>query len=83
MCRTKPKNNPIVREYILPDYSQNRGGRLRNPGEVLATDDGSKSFQILYMDNERFAVPELIFRPDDIGDYSSPDHLFLIPSTVA
>lgn len=56
-----PKNNPIVQEYVLPDLSTNQSGRVRQPGDVVETD------QILVMNNERFTVPELLFRPDDIG----------------
>lgn len=55
-------HNPIVQEYILPDLSAQRGGRVRAPGEPPI--DGA---QILRMGSERFAVPELLFRPDDVG----------------
>ena len=56
-----PKHNPIVQEYILPDLSRNKNGRIRQPDDIVDTD------QILVMNNERFTVPELLFRPDDIG----------------
>jgi actin-related protein 6 len=39
--------------------------------------------QILVMNNERFTVPELVFRPDDIGQsllYLLPAALDIIPS---
>ncbi|TFK34759.1 actin-related protein Arp6 [Crucibulum laeve] len=61
-CRADPKRNPIVQEYILPDLSTNRKGRVRQPDDILTDTD-----QILVMNNERFTVPELIFHPDDIG----------------
>ncbi|PPR05407.1 hypothetical protein CVT24_008021 [Panaeolus cyanescens] len=61
-CRTDPKHNPIVQEYILPDLSTNRMGRIRQPDDIITETD-----QILVMNNERFTVPEIIFRPDDIG----------------
>ncbi|KJA23273.1 hypothetical protein HYPSUDRAFT_138004 [Hypholoma sublateritium FD-334 SS-4] len=61
-CRVDLAHNPIVQEYILPDLSAQRGGRVRAPGEPPI--DGA---QILHMGSERFAVPELLFRPDDIG----------------
>lgn len=61
-CRVDPKQNPIVQEYILPDLSTNRQGRVRQLGENVSDMD-----QILIMNNERFTVPELLFRPDDIG----------------
>lgn len=56
--------NPIVQEYMLPDLSTNRQGRIRHPGESVIDTD-----QILVMNNERFTVPELLFRPDDIGRF--------------
>ena len=59
--RLDPKRNPIVQEYILPDLSMNQSGRIRQPDDMIETD------QILVMNNERFTVPELLFRPDDIG----------------
>lgn len=61
-CRSNPKKNSIVREYVLPNFSINRHGRVRLPNEeLLATD------QVLHMENERFTIPELLFCPDDIG----------------
>lgn len=61
-CKANPRSNPIIREYILPDYSADRPGRVRQPDEPQ-----QDSYQILQMNNERFCVPEIIFRPDDIG----------------
>jgi len=61
-CRVDPKNNSIVQEYLLPDLSTNRKGRIRRPEDIVSETD-----QILVMNNERFTVPEIIFRPDDIG----------------
>ncbi|KAI0786140.1 actin-like protein Arp6 [Abortiporus biennis] len=62
ICRANPRNNSIVKEYILPDYSVNRPGHIRQPDEPL-----DSSYQILYMNNERFSIPEILFRPDDVG----------------
>ncbi|KLO06271.1 actin-like protein ARP6 [Schizopora paradoxa] len=61
-CRKDPKRNEIVQEYVLPNFADNRPGRVKAPIEVLAEGD-----QVLVMNNERFAVPELLFRPTDIG----------------
>ncbi|KZT09178.1 actin-related protein Arp6 [Laetiporus sulphureus 93-53] len=62
ICRADPRRNAIVQEYILPDFSTGRRGRIRQPGEAI--DD---SAQVMYMNNERFTIPEIIFRPGDIG----------------
>ncbi|KAL0961517.1 hypothetical protein HGRIS_006458 [Hohenbuehelia grisea] len=61
-CRADPKTNPVVREYILPDLSINRKGRIRGSQDIVTDAD-----QILVMNNERFSVPEIIFRPDNLG----------------
>ncbi|KAI1785539.1 actin-like protein Arp6 [Ganoderma leucocontextum] len=62
-CRARPTANPIVQEYIFPDYSARRPGRIRNPGESL--DESTQ--QTLRMANERFSVPEILFHPTNIG----------------
>ncbi|KAH9851750.1 actin family [Lenzites betulinus] len=62
ICRVQPAKNPIVQEYIFPDYSANRPGRIRRPGEALGD-----AYQTLTMNNERFTVPEILFHPTDIG----------------
>lgn len=59
---SKPKKNSIVLEYLLPNFSINRNGQIRPPGYELTPTD-----QVLLMENERFTIPELLFRPDDIG----------------
>lgn len=66
-CRARPTANPIVQEYIFPDYSARRPGRIRNPGESL--DESTQ--QTLRMANERFSVPEILFHPTNIGKYHS------------
>ncbi len=59
-----PKRNAIVQEYILPNFSDSRPGRVKAPDDILADAD-----QVLVMNNERFTVPELLFRPTDIGSF--------------
>ena len=47
---------------MLPDFSRNRQGYIRQPD--VQPVDGE---QILYMGNERFSIPEVLFCPDHIG----------------
>jgi actin-related protein 6 len=54
--------NSIVREYVLPDFTTIKRGFVRKP-DRNKTDD----YQILKLNNERFAIPELLFHPSDIG----------------
>lgn len=65
--RQNSKSNTVVQEYLLPNFTDNRQGRVRAPDEELADSD-----QVLVMNNERFAVPELLFRPMDIGNRALP-----------
>ncbi|KAF8193221.1 actin-like protein ARP6 [Mycena galopus ATCC 62051] len=73
VCRTDPKGNPIVQEYVLPDLTKSKAGRIRQPDDIPLDTD-----QVLTMGNERFTVPEIIFRPDDIGLEQSG-----LPQTIA
>ncbi|KAF8887162.1 actin-related protein Arp6 [Infundibulicybe gibba] len=72
-CRLDPNSNPVVQEYILPDLTNSRQGRIRHPNDLVTDAD-----QILVMNNECFTVPEVIFRPDDIG-MEQPG----LPATIA
>ncbi|KAJ7065723.1 actin-related protein Arp6 [Mycena amicta] len=62
ICRIRGQGNSIVQEYLLPDLAKSKAGRIRAPDDIPLDTD-----QVLTMGNERFAVPEVIFRPDDIG----------------
>ena len=62
LVRADKSRNTIVQEYVLPDFSRNRHGYIRQPES--APIDGE---QILYMGNERFSIPEVLFCPDHIG----------------
>lgn len=66
--RAEHVENPIVLQYVLPDFSLNRPGQLLNPGQTVA----DASWQILEMNHERFTVPELLFTPSDIGMFFAP-----------
>lgn len=56
------KLNSIVQEYVLPDFSSNKLGRIRGPDEMPVDSE-----QVLYMGNERFSVPEVLFQPQYLG----------------
>ncbi|KAJ6614988.1 actin-like protein ARP6 [Mycena sp. CBHHK59/15] len=71
--RNDPKGNAIVEEYVLPDLTKSKAGRIRTKDDIPLNTD-----QIVPMGNERFTVPEIIFRPDDIGLAQSG-----LPETIA
>ncbi|KAI8331448.1 actin family [Choanephora cucurbitarum] len=57
----KQKQNPIVQEYVLPDFIQQTRGHIRTKESV------DEQQQILTMNNERFMIPEILMHPSDIG----------------
>lgn len=69
---TKP--SPLLVDYVLPDYDKIRRGFLR-PHDAIAAAGAARQKarglapqeDVLPLGNERFAVPELLFTPSDIG----------------
>lgn len=59
-AKLKLDDNQIVRDYVLPDFTTLRRGFLTDPGN-------SDERQTLRLNNERFAIPEILFNPSDIG----------------
>ncbi|KAL4717877.1 hypothetical protein ACJJTC_005722 [Scirpophaga incertulas] len=55
--------NTIMKDYVLPDYTTLRRGYLRD----IVKKEEDLDQQTLRMNNERFSIPELLFRPSDIG----------------
>ena len=47
---------------MLPDYSHNQEGYILGEGEIVREDQ-----QVLLVGNERFAIPEVLFTPSDVG----------------
>ncbi|KAJ2785288.1 Actin- protein 6 [Coemansia javaensis] len=52
-------------DYVLPDLATHRRGFVREPGAAAA--GAAAGAQVLPLGNERFAVPEALFHPSDVG----------------
>ncbi|XP_045782254.1 actin-related protein 6 [Maniola jurtina] len=63
IARQKGTTNTIVKDYVLPDYTTLRRGYLR---DIVKPDEDLEQ-QTLRLNNERFTIPELLFRPSDVG----------------
>ena len=63
--RESSEPDQIVQEYVLPNFSERREGRIKGRDEILTDEE-----DVVRMGNERFAVPELLFHPSDIGKIS-------------
>ena len=62
------RENSVARDYVLPDFTSLRRGFMKGREESLGRPDAAnEGEQIIRMNNERFAVPELLFNPSDIG----------------
>ncbi|KAJ3319904.1 Actin- protein 6 [Blyttiomyces sp. JEL0837] len=53
-------------EYVLPDFTTSHKGYTRQPDDT--TELLADSNQTLRLTNERFAIPEILFHPSDIGE---------------
>lgn len=60
-AQKRSKENTIFLDYVLPDFTTVRRGYIR------PKDEAGSGEQVIRMNNERFAVPELLFHPSDIG----------------
>lgn len=74
-AKIRGPGNTIVREYVLPDFATRRRGYVRerptpNKSAAASTSQSARAQtdeQCLRLANERFAVPEILFHPSDIG----------------
>ncbi|EJW87304.1 actin [Wuchereria bancrofti] len=62
IAKRRGKENTIVRDYVLPDFNIHNRGFIRSPEDNVCDD-----LQKLRVNIERFAVPETLFTPSDIG----------------
>ncbi|KAI8329659.1 actin-related protein 6 [Chlamydoabsidia padenii] len=60
-CRQQ-RDNTIVQEFVLPDFSTTIRGHVRSTNKMETDDE-----QVLVMNNERFMIPEALMHPSDIG----------------
>ena len=71
-ARTIPEDaRSIIVDYVLPDYSVHNQGFLRpfdpaKPKKGVLPPSGIVE-ETMTLGNERFAVPELLFNPGDVG----------------
>ncbi|TRY75044.1 hypothetical protein TCAL_07010 [Tigriopus californicus] len=73
---TKAESRTESRDYVLPDFTNLRRGFMKSPEASNGRPEDSE--QIIRMNNERFAVPEILFHPSDIGIQQMG-----IPETIA
>uniref|UniRef100_A0A8C6WIY4 Actin-related protein 6 n=1 Tax=Neogobius melanostomus TaxID=47308 RepID=A0A8C6WIY4_9GOBI len=67
MAQQKGEENTVMRDYVLPDFSSIKKGFCKPREEMVFSGKYKTGEQILRLANERFAVPEMLFHPSDIG----------------
>ncbi|XP_056138130.1 actin-related protein 6 [Lampris incognitus] len=67
VAQKKGEENTVMRDYVLPDFSSIKKGFCKPREEMIFTGKYKTGEQILRLTNERFAVPEMLFHPSDIG----------------
>ncbi|XP_059190291.1 actin-related protein 6 [Centropristis striata] len=67
ISQMKGEENTVVRDYVLPDFSAIKKGFCKPHEEMVFSGKYKTGEQILRLANERFAVPEMLFHPSDIG----------------
>ncbi|XP_076057802.1 actin-related protein 6 isoform X2 [Oratosquilla oratoria] len=65
IVRNRGKDNTILRDYVLPDFTTIKRGYLKSHEE--STGKAVNGEQLIRLNNERFTVPELLFNPSDVG----------------
>ncbi|RXM36711.1 Actin-related protein 6 [Acipenser ruthenus] len=67
IAQLKGEDNTVMRDYVLPDFSTIKKGFCKPREEMNFSGKYKTGEQILRLSNERFAVPETVFHPSDIG----------------
>lgn len=63
IAKKSPPENIHACEYVLPDCTTIMKGFIQPYGTAKKADN----YQLLKLSNERFAVPEILFHPSDVG----------------
>ncbi|KAK2102432.1 Actin- protein 6 [Saguinus oedipus] len=67
IAKLKGEENTVMIDYVLPDFSTIKKGFCKPREEMVLSGKYKSGEQILRLANERFAVPEILFNPSDIG----------------
>ncbi|XP_065793551.1 actin-related protein 6 isoform X3 [Muntiacus reevesi] len=67
IAKLKGEENTVMVDYVLPDFSTIKKGFCKPREEMVLSGKYKSGEQILRLANERFAVPEILFNPSDIG----------------
>eukprot|EP00075_Anas_platyrhynchos_P021866 XP_027311119.1 actin-related protein 6 [Anas platyrhynchos] len=67
IAKLKGEENTVMVDYVLPDFSTIKKGFCKPREEMVLSGKYKTGEQILRLTNERFAVPEILFHPSDIG----------------
>ncbi|KAJ1722668.1 Actin- protein 6 [Coemansia erecta] len=77
----KGRQSMLGVDYVLPDFTNSKKGFIR--GQEPDVESRMSDIQILPLCNERFAVPEALFHPMDVGLDQGGIHLAVVQAIMA
>ncbi|KAJ2251653.1 hypothetical protein GGI13_003727 [Coemansia sp. RSA 455] len=75
--------NSLGLEYVLPDFTNSKCGYIKGQGGEAEQQAMDTEAQVLPLCNERFAIPEALFHPVDVGLEQGGIHQAVVQAVMA
>ncbi|KAJ2809557.1 Actin- protein 6, partial [Coemansia furcata] len=75
--------NSLDLEYVLPDFTNSKCGYIKGQGGEAEQQVADAETQVLPLCNERFAIPEALFNPADVGLEQGGIHQAVVQAVMA
>ncbi|KAJ2494117.1 Actin- protein 6 [Coemansia sp. RSA 2052] len=75
--------NALGLDYVLPDFTNSKSGYIRGQGGEAEQGMTDVEAQVLPLCNERFAIPEALFSPSDVGLEQGGIHQAVVQAVMA
>ncbi|KAJ2756229.1 Actin- protein 6 [Coemansia pectinata] len=75
--------NSLGLEYVLPDFTNSKCGYIKGQGGEAEQQMTDTDAQVLPLCNERFAIPEALFNPVDVGLEQGGIHQAVVQAVMA
>ncbi|KAJ2910624.1 Actin- protein 6 [Coemansia aciculifera] len=76
-------SNPFGLDYVLPDFTNSKCGYIKGQGGEAELKMTDAEAQVLPLCNERFAIPEALFSPCDVGLEQGGIHQAVVQAVMA
>ncbi|KAJ2377279.1 Actin- protein 6 [Coemansia sp. RSA 2611] len=75
--------NALGLDYVLPDFTNSKCGYIKGQGGAAEQQMADAEAQVLPLCNERFAIPEALFHPADVGLEQGGIHQAVVQAAMA